>query len=147
MDSIEHIAVRLRARGVRLTRQRRTIITVLLQQHGHFTVECLAAEVARHDPAIDLATVYRTLHRLAQASVVRTLDGAHDRLRFEVAAARHHHHLICSVCGAEQQIDADVGELVRVFLRERYHFLAEPEHLAFRGCCAQCEHNEWEHAR
>jgi Fe2+ or Zn2+ uptake regulation protein len=63
MKSIEHIAAQLRARGMRLTRQRRTIVAVLLQQRGHFTVECIAVEVAQHDPAIDLATVYRTLHR------------------------------------------------------------------------------------
>ncbi len=144
---MEHIAAQLRARGMRLTRQRHTIVTVLLQQRGHFTVECVAAEVARHDPAIDLATVYRTLHRLAQAGVVRTLHGTHDRLYFEVAAAQPHHHLICSVCGAEQQIDAQVGELVRAFLRERYRFWAEPEHLAFRGRCAQCEHTDGEHAQ
>jgi len=147
MDRLEHIAAQLRARGMRLTRQRRMIVAVLLQQRGHFTVECMAVEVARRDPAIDLATVYRTLHRLAQAGVVRMLDGAHDRLYFEVAAAQQHHHLICSVCGAEQQIDAEVGEVMRAFLRERYHFLVEPEHWAFRGRCAECEHNEGEHAR
>jgi Fur family ferric uptake transcriptional regulator len=142
MDRTEYITKRLRAQGVRLTRQRRTIVAAALARHGHFSVEQIAADVAQHDPAIDLATVYRTLHRLVEVGAVRPLQGACERLQFEVAAVQCHHHLICSVCGAEQQINAALGEVLRAFVRERYGFIAETEHLGIRGRCAQCSSTE-----
>ncbi len=146
MDRTDYITKRLRAQGVRLTRQRRTIVAAALARHGHFSVEQIAADVAQHDAAIDLATVYRTLHRLVEAGAVRPLQGACERLQFEVAQAPCHHHLICSVCGAEQQIDAEVGEVLRALVRERYDFVAETEHLGITGRCAQC-HNKEKHAQ
>jgi len=147
MDRTDYITKRLRAHGVRLTRQRRMIVAVALARHGHFSVEQIAADVAQHDAAIDLATVYRTLHRLVEIGAVRTLQGECERLQFEVAAAQCHHHLVCSVCGAEQQIDAALGEVLRAFVHEQYNFVAEPEHLAIGGRCAQCHNTVEEHAQ
>ena len=76
MYRMEYVTKRLRAHGIRLTRQRRTIVSAALARHGHFSVEQIAADVAQHDPAIDLATVYRTLHRLVEVGTVRPLQGA-----------------------------------------------------------------------
>lgn len=135
---MEQIAARLRAHGVRLTRQRRLIVAAVAAQHGHFSVDHIAAVVARRDPAIDLATVYRTLHRLVEIGVLRPLEGGPDRLQFEVAGAQPHHHLICRVCGAQQEIDAELGQVLRSFVHERYNFAAEPEHIALTGRCVQC---------
>ncbi len=132
----------LRAHRVRLTRQRRVILDVALQQSGHFSVDAVYMEVARCDPAINLATVYRTLHRLQQIGLLRTLEAGHERLLFEVSGATPHHHLVCTVCGSEQAINAEAVDVLCARLRERYAFLAEPQHLAIPGRCARCQHRE-----
>jgi Fur family ferric uptake transcriptional regulator len=122
-----------------MTRQRRLIVEVVLQQRGHFTVDTIYAHVARRDPAINLATVYRTLHRLHQAGLLRTLDAGQERLLFEVADAHaQHHHLICTQCGSQLEIDDAAIEALRNVLLQRYNFAAEPEHLAIVGRCGRC---------
>lgn len=116
-----------------------------MRQSGHFTVEAVYAQIAQCDPTINLATVYRTLHRLQQLGVLRTLDAGQDRLLFEVAGLEAHHHLICTACGTQQEIDSKEVELLCAHLRERYGFAAAPEHLAIPGCCAQCQQSFEEH--
>jgi Fur family ferric uptake transcriptional regulator len=139
MTSTHNIAPLLQAQGFRLTRQRRTILEAVLQQPGHFSVHTIYASVVQHDPAINLATVYRTLHRLQQAGMLRTLDAGQECLLFEVARAHVHHHLMCMVCGNEQEIDDQAVDVLRTYLLDRYNFAAEPQHLAIVGRCSTCQ--------
>lgn len=129
---------RLRAQGYRLTQQRRLILNALAAHHGHVSARELHRLVARQAPAINLATVYRTLHWLEQVGLAHAIDaGEHQRL-YEYAALDEHHHLICRGCGAQQAIDHAVFDALRERLLERYAFVADPRHIAIFGWCAQC---------
>lgn len=136
---VQQIAHLLRMHRVRLTRQRRAILDAALHQEGHFSVDAVYAAVIQRDPAINLATVYRTLHRLEQIGVLRTFEAGHDRLLFEVAGVEPHHHLVCTVCGNVQTIDAEAIAVLCACLRDRYAFAADPQHLAIAGRCAGCQ--------
>lgn len=128
----------LRARGFRLTRQRMLILDVVRQHRHHLTAEAVYDAVKQQSPTIDVATIYRTLHWLHGLGLLRKFDVGKDRIEFEYATAREHHHLICTACGAEQEIDNHVIECLRAHIMEHYDFEADPEHVALFGRCAHC---------
>src|SRR5947209_18939891 len=60
----------LRARGLRLTRQRRIILEVVRTTDAHPTAASVYRRVRRRLPRVSLATVYRNLPTLAAAGIV-----------------------------------------------------------------------------
>ncbi len=132
---------RLRAQGYRLTRQRMLILDVIARRRAHISADEIHREVVQINPALNLATVYRTLTWLHGAGLIRKIDVGRDRMLYEYAAADEHHHLICRSCGVEHQIDNHVVEKLREHILEHYDFAADPEHIAIFGRCARCRNS------
>src|SRR5215207_6861259 len=85
---------RCRAKGMRLTGQRRAIAEVLAQSHDHPDTYELHRRVAHRHSKISLATVYRTVRRLEAEGILRRHEFRDGRARYETAARKHHDHLI-----------------------------------------------------
>ena len=128
---------RIREQGYRLTPQRAIIMGQLCEMGTHVTANALYERVHDHTPAIDRATVYRTLHFFRELRLVSAteIDG---ELFYEVADVTPHHHLICRVCGAEQTLeDHHLQDLVQ-HLQKEHQFTAEIDHLVINGRCRDC---------
>jgi Fur family transcriptional regulator, ferric uptake regulator len=98
----------LRGKGVRITRQRAAILTVLAEAEDHPDANELHRRAREIDDSVSLSTVYRTLTVLEDQSVVQrhAFEGA--PARFETADAPHHDHII----------DLDTGDVME-FCSER----------------------------
>ena len=90
MESLEQRCV---SAGLKMTEQRRTILTVLSQSDDHPSVDTVYHRARGIDPSISIATVYRTLHLLDELNLVQRHDFNESYARFEVNL-EHHHHLI-----------------------------------------------------
>ena len=105
----------LREAGVRITRQRRTILTILSEPGGDHPD---AVEIFRRssavDPTISLSTVYRTMKLLEEKGAIQRHVFEGGPARFEGADGLHHDHLI----------DLDSGDVVE-FRSERIERLQE----------------------
>ena len=66
---LSRVGRRLRDRGERMTAPRRAVLTVLHHADGHLTVEEVADLVTHIDPAVHLASVYRSLDTFARLGV------------------------------------------------------------------------------
>jgi Fur family ferric uptake transcriptional regulator len=93
----------------RNTRQAAAVEQVLRDADGFRTAQELFAEVRSRGHAVGLTTVYRHLNALAaggMADVVHRPDGESQfRLCGESDAAdRHHHHVVCRVCGRSVEV-------------------------------------------
>jgi len=84
------IEAKCRAKGVRLTGQRRAITEVLAQTHDHPDVYELHRRVCDREPGISLATVYRTVRRLEAEGILERHEFRDGRARYETAARKHH---------------------------------------------------------
>jgi len=82
-----------KAKNLKMTKQRRTIIRVLSESEDHPDVEDVHTRAKQLDPKISLATVYRTLRLLEEAHILKCHDFGDGKSRFEEALT-HHHHLI-----------------------------------------------------
>ena len=128
---------RIREQGYRLTPQRQVIMDALCAIGDHASVSDIFERVHAESPAIDRATVYRTLHFFRELQLVTASEIDGETL-YEVAGPAAHHHLICSVCGAEQTLhDEDLRGLV-AHLDQACGFTAELHHLVLPGVCRIC---------
>ena len=82
------------AKGMKMTEQRRVIARVLSGADDHPSVDELHRRVAAIDPRVSLATVYRTVRLLEDASIIERHDFRDGRSRYEMASEDHHDHLI-----------------------------------------------------
>ena len=86
------VLARLRAAGLRPTRQRLALSRVLFAEGDrHITAEQLHAEALAQDCRVSLATVYNTLHLFTEAGLLRELTVETGRSYFDTNTADHHH--------------------------------------------------------
>src|SRR5690349_19220326 len=92
------VLTRLRRDGQRFTDNRRQLVELLVQAESPLTIPEILAR--RSDLA--QSSVYRNLSVLERAGVVQRIITADEWARYELAEdlTEHHHHLICSSCGA-----------------------------------------------
>ena len=81
-------------KGLKMTGQRRIIARVLSEATDHPDVEQVYRRAAAIDSKISIATVYRTVRLLEEASIITRHDFGDGRARYEEADERHHDHLI-----------------------------------------------------
>src|SRR5688500_11063181 len=85
-------AERLRAAGLRPTRQRLALAKMLLESGDrHVTAEQLHGEARRGGIAVSLATVYNTLHQFTDAGLLREVVVEPGRSYFDTNVGDHHH--------------------------------------------------------
>ncbi|HUC71557.1 MAG TPA: Fur family transcriptional regulator [Stellaceae bacterium] len=97
---------RLRAAGLRPTRQRLALAKLLLGNGDrHVTAEQLYIEAAAAAMPVSLATVYNTLHQFTEAGLLREVVVEPGRSYFDTNIADHH-HFFCESNGLLQDIPA-----------------------------------------
>jgi len=131
----------MRARGLRLTSQRRIVADLLEEAREHLDADAVLARAQEKDPTIHRATVYRTLHRLKKLGLIDELDLMHvsgERHYYEVRPRAFHIHLVCTVCkGVEEPSGPFWEELKRKVERET-GFKPEIVRLEMGGRCRRC---------
>lgn len=87
-----HVIDRLRAAGLRPTRQRLALAKLLFDGGDrHVTAEMLHAEVLSANVRVSLATVYNTLHQFTSCGLLREIVVDASRSYFDTNTSDHHH--------------------------------------------------------
>ena len=89
--------------SLKLTRQRELILTTFLKME-HVTAEQLYHILAKKDPHIGLATIYRTLKLFCDTDLAQERHFGTQTQFDNVAHKGHHDHLICTECGENCRI-------------------------------------------
>ena len=88
------MAERLRAAGLRPTRQRVAIARIIFGHgHRHLTAESLHAEAREAGVTMSLATVYNALHQFTHAGLLRSF-GIEGRTTYFDTNTHDHHHFV-----------------------------------------------------
>jgi Fur family transcriptional regulator, ferric uptake regulator len=134
----DSVGDRLRARGLRWTPQRRTVIEVLAEADGHVTGAELVERCRARDATTIPSTVYRTLDVLEDLGLVRHGHGADGREEFHVRPTPEHGHLHCAECGTTWEIGPGRAAAVADVLRREDGFEVDIGHVTLVGRCATC---------
>ena len=98
VDVHRSASAQLARHGARYTRQRRELVELLGESGQPLTVEQLHGLA----PHLAQSSLYRNLAVLEEAGIVGRFTNHGDFARYELAETltAHHHHLVCSSCGA-----------------------------------------------
>jgi Fur family ferric uptake transcriptional regulator len=134
MDKLQSVLHRLEEQGYRITPSRLTVVTAVLGQSGHFTVDDILSRARK----VGRATVFRTMKLLTEMGILCRVLLEDGSLHYRVSRQGHHHHLVCVSCGGVQDLDecivADlVGELSR-----STGYAIEGHWLELYGHCGAC---------
>lgn len=94
--------------GYRRTGARRSIADLISARTGPFTAADLVADARSKRLGVGRATVFRTLDVLAELHAVERLDLPSGEHAYVACEPVHHHHVVCSQCGASRDVD-DAG--------------------------------------
>ena len=130
---------RLRRRGVRVTPQRVIVLEALAAHSGHIAADEILQWAAARYPAINLATIYRTLDLLISIGLVAQSDFGSGVGYFELVGEAPHHHLVCEHCHAVMEIDDEALRPMHENILRDYGFLTNTRHLALFGSCRACQ--------
>lgn len=130
---------RLRARGERLTPQRRAVIAVLAESGEHLTIQAVQQQLAARGLDLTETTIYRILQWLNDLGIVSQTDLGQGGWVYELIADQLHHHLVCLACGHVMEIDDSAMVGLRAYLRREYAFEPRIEHMAIFGVCHACQ--------
>lgn len=127
----------LRARGLRMTPQRRAIVAEIMRTKGHISPTGLVRTVQREMPGVNASTIYRTLALLEEIGVLAHahLESGAEYHRAEDAG---HVHLTCSSCGAEDDLSIQEADALVRLIEKHHGFQPDLTHFAIGGLCAEC---------
>ncbi|MDI2099064.1 Fur family transcriptional regulator [Ruicaihuangia caeni] len=122
----------------RNTWQREAVREALGESEAFVSAQALHARMREEGSPIGLATVYRTLAKLAEDGTADLLQQDGEQLYRACTPGTHHHHLICRRCGLTVEIEAKPVEAwARQVAAE--HGFTEPSHVVdVFGLCAEC---------
>jgi Fur family ferric uptake transcriptional regulator len=140
-----HLQAELMSRGIRMTRQRRTILSVVETAHTHLDASQLLRKARRLDPAIDRVTVYRTLKLLKRHGLVDELDLMHlqgEKHFYERRPERDHLHMACLRCGKILEFESDLFDRLKGQIQRELRFHILVSRMEIGGYCAACRSSE-----
>ena len=132
------IAAQLRRNGYRMTPQRQLILDAICAAGGHVTPEEVYRRVHAITPALNRATVYRSLNFLVEQRIVTVTLLPNGKFVYELAEDEPHHHLVCRECGRSIQLShAALADFYQL-MEEQYDFAVDMTHISFFGLCKAC---------
>ncbi|MFV0429726.1 MAG: Fur family transcriptional regulator [Arachnia sp.] len=122
----------------RTTRQRTAIREVLANGEEFVTAAQLHDQLRQADHQVGIATVYRALQTMLEAGELDSIRTAGGEAAYRRCSAKHHHHLVCTNCGAAVEVVAEQVEHWAKEIGERYGYRNVGHEVELYGRCANC---------
>ena len=136
---VEQLPDELRARGLRVTSPRLAVFRAVAESAVHPDVETIATRARALIGSLSTQAVYDALAALTAAGLLRRIEPAGSPARFETRVGDNHHHVVCRVCGAAQDVDCMVGKTPCLTPSDAGGFLVDEAEITFWGICPDCQ--------
>ena len=124
--------------GLRATRQRAALASLLEQLDDFRSAQELHDELRERGEEIGLTTVYRTLQSLTDAGEVDMLRVDSGEAVYRRCSSHHHHHLVCRDCGRTVEVEGPTVEQWTARIAARHRFSDVNHTIEIFGTCAAC---------
>jgi len=132
----------LRARRIRLTRQRRVVVQVMESASRHMDANEILELAQQIDPDITRVTVYRTLDLLKRHGLIDELDLLHlrgHRHYYESHGPRDHIHVACVSCGKVREVESPLYEELKQQISADCGIEISVARTEIGGICQDCK--------
>ena len=120
------------------SKQRDAILEVLHSTKAHPTADAIYEEVRKKIPNISLGSVYRNLAKLSEDNTIIKVNAGTGVEHFD-GTPTPHYHVVCTECGAIDDIDADPLEEVNVWAAKIFKGEIYKHSTIFFGKCERCK--------
>lgn len=121
--------------GIEATAARTRVLDVCLNANSPLSVADVAKKVGS---TAHLATIYRTLEKLATANLLTRVDFQEGKFRYEYVHD-HHHHAVCEGCGKVAEVQDDKLENMMDKIKVEKGFSITRHALELFGLCQSCQ--------
>ena len=131
----------LMERGVRITRQRKAILTVIETAQRHLDAAQILRKARKIAPDVDRVTVYRTLNLAKRHRLIDELDLMHvggEGHFYERKVGRDHLHMTCLRCGAVEEFESELFKRLTGTVEKECRFHVVVARLEIGGYCTKC---------
>ncbi|GCD88474.1 Fur family transcriptional regulator [Nocardioides sp. LS1] len=124
--------------GLRPTRQRIAVAEAMASFDDFRSAQEIHDLLGRRGDNVGLATVYRTLQRLAEAGEVDMLRSEDGEAIYRRCSDTHHHHLVCRSCGSTVEVEGPAVERWTSTIASEHGYAAVSHTLEIFGTCPDC---------
>jgi Fur family transcriptional regulator, ferric uptake regulator len=140
-DWTAHTIARVAAAGHRSGGARRAVIESLADQDCCRSAQEIFDDLRSQGRRVGVASVYRVVDLLVNLGLVLRLDLGDGVARYEPAlpSGKHHHHIVCVVCGDVRPFeDPRLERALEVASASSDHIAVDAHDVVLRGHCASC---------
>ena len=122
----------------RFTDQQRELVRHIFAKHKHFDTEELIDDLKRAGTQISRATVYRTLSKLVDASLLRRIEVGARTVYDHDYGYPQHEHLVCDQCRDMIEFQHPLIEAALREIAAEHNFRVDGHTLVVSGTCSKC---------
>lgn len=129
----------LKHAGLKVTRQRAAILSVLQEATGSLTADEIFLTLKQNDQTFGLSTVYRALSSLEEHDLVCRSDLPGSSQCYFLKTAEHRHRLVCVRCKHSILLDGCPVEQFAAKVGGENGFLITGHSFEIFGICPDCQ--------
>ncbi|WP_299951542.1 Fur family transcriptional regulator [uncultured Modestobacter sp.] len=123
---------------IRNTRQRTAVNAVFEELEGFASAQEVHARMRAGGDSIGLSTVYRAVQALVDDGELDSIRTDSGEAIYRRCSTRHHHHLVCRVCGRTEEVEGPTVERWADRVAGEHGFVDVKHTLEIFGTCAAC---------
>ncbi len=123
---------------VRTTRQRAAVVAVFDELEGFHSAQEVHARLRGAGDSVGLSTVYRAVQALADDGELDSIRTDSGEALYRRCSTRHHHHLVCRVCGRTVEVAGPTVERWADRVADEHGFADVSHTLEIFGTCGDC---------
>lgn len=127
----------LRSAGLRVT-ESRVAVYEALRDLPHASADAVLAAIVDHLPRSSSQSVYNALGDFVDAGLVRRIEPAGRPMLFELRVEDNHHHIVCTGCGAVEDVDCAVGHAPCLAPSQQHGYTLAAAEVTYWGLCPAC---------
>lgn len=127
--------------GIKITKQRKTIIGILEKAKGPITADEIY-ELVDDKEKINYSTVYRTLNTLSEKGALTRTGAPGGKIYFQLKTHHHGHEIECVSCHKHTTVEECPVEAFSRMLSKETGFIITEHNLEIKGLCPECATKE-----
>lgn len=120
------------------SKQREIILDTLSKNAIHPTAEALLEFLKSDNSNVGMTTLYRNLNQLAEAGLIKKIDGLEPSAHFDHNTFEHY-HFICEKCKKVYDIPSSVAPDLVQNTTKATGFDITSHDIVFHGICSECK--------
>jgi len=125
--------------GIKYTRPRAAVISVLINADIPLTAAEISQKVAANNEHADISTIYRTLELMTDVRLVEKTDLNDGFTRYKLIGNKHRHHIICTECNRMIPFDVCLINEIEETLKKQTDFDITGHKFELYGICPDCK--------